>query len=125
MKRAIVEAFLKEWKQAMENGFSLINRDKNIEFLKQYNLNKKIVVDILKNLTFDSYVSGPEEDRDVNGEHVWIFLIDLEEIGTIYTKLKIYECNGIKYAKCISFHKSITEGCRGGGKNEKINLSQL
>ena len=53
-------------------------------------------------MDYSIYCKGPEADRDRPGE-LWFFGKVIQDKG-IYIKLKIADADGIKIAKCISFH---------------------
>lgn len=92
------EEFLKQFKQKVnESGLIVIPTKKNRDYLARSGLLPNECIDIIINLTERNYSSGPELDRDRNGD-VWIFGCR-HEGERIYIKLKLDT-----EAKCLSFH---------------------
>ena len=102
-KWAEVVYFLKEFKSiAASRGILVIPRTINNEALVYLGITKAIRDQIILSLEPNNFCKGPQPDRDMPGE-LWFFgsTIPGEEI---YIKLKIADANGIKLAKCLSFH---------------------
>ena len=49
-----------------KNGdkFIIVRTKKNIDFMREYNLNSEDIKDIIRKLTIEDCFSGPEDDRD-------------------------------------------------------------
>lgn len=97
-----VEAFLKKWKSACANQLSIVQRAKNRDSLACLGWTFTTAKEKLKTLTVQNYIKGPEPDRDKPGEF-WFFGINSTQ-GDVYVKVKIFECAGKYFAKCVSFH---------------------
>ncbi len=112
IKIAMISAFLKEFKKlAVSSGVDIFIRRK--EYQNAFSELEITIADAfneLMSLSIENYCSGPEPDRDVPGTSVWEFGTTIEG-KEVYTKLKIVEINGQKYAKCISFHKAKYPQC--------------
>lgn len=112
--------FLEEWKSV--KNIDIVSRTDNRETIKELWLTFKAAKEILKNLALENYVAGPVYDRDRKSKKkdMWIFGIFMER-KEVYIKIRLYEFEGQKKAKCISFH--ITERPQKypfiGGKNHE------
>jgi len=106
VKRIFVDAFLQALRETIAtNGLSVIPRASNNQALIDLGLTPKLREEIICNLTGENYAQGPlADDQGLPGE-VWIFGYEVDG-REIYIKLKIAEMQGIKYAKCLSFHPS-------------------
>jgi len=62
----------------------------------------KIRKEEILSLSVENYHQGPEPDRDKPGE-IWIFGKKVND-KEVYIKLKIAQVDGVKIAKCLSFH---------------------
>ena len=60
------------------------------------------VKDVLIGLSVADFCAGPKADRDRPGE-VWEFGKAIDGCD-VYIKLKLVEVDGVRIAKCISFH---------------------
>jgi len=97
--------FLREWKKACDlYKISFVNRPKNLESIKQLGLTVTGAKELLRHLTVQDYVAGPKADKDKPGE-VWEFGLLINGIE-VYVKVKLFEFNDEKKAKCISFHSA-------------------
>jgi hypothetical protein len=96
--------FLARFKKAGSAGHvQLINRPENNDTIRDLGLTWPLCEELLLALSTKDFSSGPLDDRDRPGE-LWVFG---KRIGReIYIKLKVYQCGGRDYAKCISFHYS-------------------
>ena len=82
--------------------FVIVRTKKNIEFMRDYNLNNEDIKDIIRGLSVDDCFAGPEQDRDpqYNG---WIFKFDpLFEDTKLYIKIRI---ESIEKSVCLSVHE--------------------
>jgi len=100
-----ISAFLFQFKffaQAVP-GFSLIERQKNIDSITAMGITIPQLKSVILKLTPKNYVSGPEEDVKYPEHYIWLFGYDFggEEV---YIKLSGNFSHGV--AKCISFHKA-------------------
>lgn len=107
-KKEAVRQFLREFKQIATagRGIDIVDRRKNMESLATLGLTKKNCREEILGLSMQDYCDGPKPDKDRPGE-IWEFgkLIEGKEV---YIKLKIAPVEGVKLAKCISFH--VAEG---------------
>lgn len=101
-----VSSFLKELKMIATSGSGLyiVPRPETNVTIINLGLTKKTVEIEILSLSTINYSSGPTKDRDRPGE-LWIFGKEINGYE-IYIKLKIFEINGMKIAKCISFHEA-------------------
>lgn len=83
-------------------GLDIIPRPLNNKTIRELELTKENVWEIILDLTILDYVRGPEIDRDKPGE-MWIFGREIAK-KEVYIKLKIAQVGLVKIAKCISFH---------------------
>lgn len=118
--QAIVD-FLTEFKSIVVNGRGLdvVPRLENKQALIELGLTAKNRSDEILSLAVNNYCEGPSEDRDRPG-YVWCFGKQINE-KEVYIKLKIAIVEGIKVAKCLSFHIAkypLIYPCR---KNEEEN----
>jgi len=98
-----VNSFLADLRVAVNEGFYLVPRKKNLESLATIGFTVKEVKEIVQGLTVADYCRGPEEERDAKhpeGE-IWFFEVTYLETE-YYIKLKIED--GI--VKCLAFHES-------------------
>lgn len=94
---------MKTYKSFAQKSWTLIPRKKNLDYITGLGITVKQVKTTILGLSVTDYCSGPEEDRDRKGIHVWVFStrINNEEI---YIKLSD-DFKGDQ-AKCLSFHKA-------------------
>ena len=109
-----IKLYIKTIKEQISIGnFKIIRRDKNIDFIRKYRLNKEKIQEILLDLTEeDFYKEGKEKDEEKYGTvPVIIFIKDQllvdfngnDNVVKIYIKLKVY---GEYKIPVISFHQS-------------------
>ena len=100
-----VELFLKQLKQHLEIwDIFFINRPKNqLQTLADLEITPKKREEIIKNLTYKDYSSGPKPETQYTGGEMWIFgkMIKNQEL---YIKLTISATT--QNVICISFHKA-------------------
>ncbi|WP_165847794.1 type II toxin-antitoxin system MqsR family toxin [Ammonifex thiophilus] len=103
---AQVVLFLVEFKKLVQGGrFYLVPRKENLEALALLGWTEEVLVEFLCSLTPGNYVGGPEDDRGVPGEDIWVFGAEIE--GTeYYIKLKIRGSGKRGKAVCLSFHEA-------------------
>lgn len=101
--QAIVD-FLTEFKDSVVNGrgLDIVPREENKQTLIALGFTAKNRYDEIIGLTVCDYCEGPLKDRDRPGS-VWCFGKQVNE-KEIYIKLKLVEIEGVKVAKCLSFH---------------------
>ncbi len=99
-----VKKFLLEFKTvASEKGVFLLDyRQDTYQTLQYLGLTKQNVEEILLSLSVTDFSSGPEPDRNRDGE-IWEFGYDLDG-QEIYIKLKLDTFEGELTPKCLSFH---------------------
>jgi len=100
-----VEQFLKQLKQHLEIWeVVFINRPKNqLQTLADLEITPKKREEIIKNLTYKDFSSGPKPESQYTGGEMWIFgkMIKNQEL---YIKLTISATS--QNVICISFHKA-------------------
>ncbi len=106
IKAANVAEFLREFKSIVTSGrgLDLIPRAETNQTILNLGLTSRQCEEIILSLSVNNYCDGPLPDYDYPGS-LWIFGVLLNDCE-IYIKLKIANVNGIKLAKCISFHES-------------------
>jgi len=111
MKRALVSAFLKEFKKlAVTSSVDIfVDRVAYKDAFIKLGITKDMAFQDLLSLSVEDYCSGPDPDRGKPG-FVWEFGKKIEG-KEVYIKLKITEIGAQKYAKCISFHKARFSQC--------------
>lgn len=102
--RESVELFLKDVRHAINQGnVDFIPRRKNIQMCINLNIKTEEAKNYIKNLTFNNYISGPDEDRDKkDNAPFWKFKLRIG-VNVIYIKIKIRELNG--ELAIVSFHE--------------------
>ena len=82
--------------------FVIVRTKKNIEFMRDYNLNNEDIKDIIRGLSVDDCFAGPEQDRNQQ-YHGWIFKFNpLFEDTKLYIKIRI---ESIEKSVCLSVHE--------------------
>ena len=105
LRRQILN-FLNDFKELMGQGHYFIKEHhKNIQALKDLEINARIRDGIILSIGMTDYSSGPNPDEYHPGDY-WVFGRDLDATE-IYIKLKIVSYNnGNERAVCLSFHPS-------------------
>lgn len=93
-----------------------INREKNIEFINEYNIKMKIQKDILLSIQANDFCYA-EDNNKMNGEILYVFCkeYNLDHWGTIenkriYIKINKIATNNIgNYVIVVSFHEAERE----------------
>lgn len=88
-----------------DNGdkFVILRTDKNVNFMREHNLNDEDVKNIIRNLSVSDCYSGPEDDRDSRYDG-WVFKFKpMYEGIELYIKIRV---ESQKKSVCISVHKS-------------------
>lgn len=87
-----------------KNGetFSIIPRNKNRNFMREYGLKLNDVKNIILGLSVEDYAGGPEEDEGGYAGEVWFFEPRFRGIK-LYVKLRIQDN---KLIVCISIHEN-------------------
>lgn len=103
-KKSLNYMFLLKCKKLLSTcELQFIERSKNINSLTKHGLLVSDVKKCLLELRPSDYCSGPEKDRDANGD-IWVYKKIIN--GTqFYIKLKIVYENNKEELKCISFHE--------------------
>lgn len=98
-----VKGFLKAVKRNISNDcYTLADRDKNFEFLKENGLTMDDVKEIIFNLTPSNWIGGPENDTDGFPGDVCKFISnDIDDVS-IYIKVRYNPPNEVVF---ISFHE--------------------
>lgn len=101
-KKDIVLTLIKIKIFISQGQYEFVPRRKNMESLAELGLMPENIIDIINELTFEDYCSGPEDDRDFGEKDcIWIFGKYIDEYE-IYIKLKISTDRVVT----ISFHKA-------------------
>lgn len=97
-----IKHFLHEFKMKIVEGeYTLVNRDKNANFLRESGISMLSMEETILNLTTDDYCKGPDPDRNHIGDFVWVFCSNFEN-SQIYIKLQLRDEHGWM----ISFHEA-------------------
>lgn len=82
--------------------FIIVRRNKNIEFMRKYNLNNDDIKNIIRQLTVEDCFGGPERDKDLKYSG-WIFKFKpMFEDTQLYIKIRIEK---VEKAVCLSVHE--------------------
>lgn len=105
IKSQIQAKYLIKIKKLLKEDKFTINRKnrKNIEFMREYDLDYDSVKNIINNLSINDCFEGPEKDRDTkyNG---WVFKFSPFYEGIkLYIKIRVDEIEG--ESVCISIHE--------------------
>ena len=103
MDKKQIADFLKRFKSFAQTQWTLVERKKNMDSIAEMGITIPQVKATLLGLKVTDYCSGPEEDRDRKGIHVWVFGAKINN-DEIYIKLSD-DFRGDQ-AKCLSFHKA-------------------
>lgn len=100
----LLKVFLKDLKkQVVKGNFTLADRDKNMEFIRDNGLMvPDDIKEILLALSPKDYVGGPEDDRNGYPGSIYIFKTDLIDDVITYIKIRYNPPDEIV---CISFHE--------------------
>ena len=104
-EKLIKKYIMKIKKDVSEGSFVFVERQKNIQFLKDNGLLVQDAIDIILDICIRDYHKGPEKDKDEYEGQIWVFKYDFEGI-IIYIKFNI---NPPNKTTCISFHED--ENC--------------
>lgn len=88
-----------------ENGekFSINwDRPKNKEFMREYNLNKEDVKNIIRSLSVSDCYAGPEKDRNPQYEGLVFKFNPLFEDTKLYIKIRVEKT---EKSVCLSIHE--------------------
>ncbi len=102
-KKSDIEDFLKEFKQAWNGTVIDRHNTANDDTLTTLQITPYQRADEIRKLTYKDYFRGPTPDHAAPSEQIWEFGTTVKG-HEIYIKLKIYEINGNKRGKCLSFH---------------------
>lgn len=92
-------------KSITDKSYDLIPTEKNRNSRRKYGLTLYEIEDFLKSITEVDLYSGPEYDRDVIGDEVFIFKKNILDNVTFYVKIK--KDNKVNYdrIKILSCHE--------------------
>ncbi|MFL4499151.1 type II toxin-antitoxin system MqsR family toxin [Weissella sp. MSCH1] len=97
-----IDQFLHKFKMKMSQGeYTLVNRRKNTNFLREKGISILSMEETILNLTTSNYCKGPEPDRNHIGDFIWVFCSNFEDFQ-IYIKLQLRD----EYGWLISFHEA-------------------
>jgi hypothetical protein len=100
-----LQVFLKRLRTVLaeQSRVMVVDRDKNLDAMHRFGLNKKEICKRLAKLGPSNYWKGPEADDDGSDGSVWFFFHD--EFGArFYVKLKLYVIEGEDRLTVLSFH---------------------
>lgn len=99
-----VELLLSDMRKAIEaNSYTFAERKKNMRTLASLAITVEDAVDELYELTYDDYISGPDEDRNnSSSDNYWVFKKSVYS-RLIYIKLKVLYL-GNRDLFIMSFH---------------------
>jgi len=101
-----VSEFLGELKKLIaQKRFFFVPRLETNKSVLSLGLTIENAIQELLNLSVINYSAGPQQDRNMSSENIWIFGKEINGCE-VYIKLKIFSVNGIQYGKCISFHEA-------------------
>lgn len=107
VNNSFINTFLREIKKNVsKKGFTLAERTKNIEFMREYGLLIEDVKEAILSLTPKQYAGGPDEDRDGYDGYIYKFKSNFIEDVVIYIKIRY---NPPDEVVCISFHEDEKE----------------
>lgn len=92
-------------KSIAEKSYDLIPTEKNRNSRRKYGLTLEQVEDFLISITEDDLHSGPECDRDIIGDEVFIFKKDILNNVTFYVKIKKDSKVNYDRIKILSCHE--------------------
>ncbi len=103
MEEQFRRSFLKDIKKAVsKKKFDLINRRKNIMFMRDNLLDEDDLIEIILALSPSDCIDGPEPDRDGYEGQILKFKSSYLDDKIIYIKIR---CNPPKDVVIISFHE--------------------
>ena len=87
----------------------LYERDKNIQFVKKYNLNQNDIEEIIYNLTTNHFKAKMNNnDKKIKSEYLYYFKVSMnlnDEYGETYVYTYIKICEIIKGILVVSIHE--------------------
>lgn len=100
-----LQLFFRRLKSAVRrpNGVLIVEREKNLEAMDRFDLDRTTVIRIVSCLKPEHYSSGPECDFDGSEGSIWIFSAPVTD-KRFYIKLKLFSIDGLDYIKVLSFH---------------------
>lgn len=104
-----VHIFLNKFKQLAKTPDRLIllrkyPGSKNLECILELGITERKAKEIVLGLSVKDYSKGPEEDRDREGQEIWVFCPYFES-RAIYVKVVISKTeDGYERPKILSFH---------------------
>lgn len=84
------------------NHFTIVRREKNINFMRKYNITFNDIKNIIKTLSTFDIIEGPIEDRS-NYEGFILIFAPYYQGTKLYIKIRITKDN--KNSICISIHE--------------------
>jgi hypothetical protein len=104
--REQVHQLLIEYKKYGAQNIVVATRDINTQALIALELTAQQRKEIILGLEVSDYVSGPDEDENKQGgSRLWVFGAT-HDGKEIYIKIKLFEENKRRHAKCLSFHEA-------------------
>jgi hypothetical protein len=114
-----VQSFLDEFRVCVEFGSKVQFRQtpKNIQGLATLNMTEAQAIEQVCKLAIESYVCGPEQDRDEDGKKIWVFGC-VEHSVEVYIKLRLDPKKPFARPVIRSFHPAehpLAYPLKGGG----------
>lgn len=97
----LIDMYLERVRQYIEKGEYTFER-RDMENLTQLGISYKAAIDIIKNLTYECYVSGPEPDHLYEEQDIFVFG-DFHEEFELYIKLTFRKRDDLFI---MSFHEA-------------------
>lgn len=92
-------------KSVSEKTYDLVPTEKNRNSKRKYGLTLFEIEDFLKRITEEDLYSGPEEDRNMQGEELFIFKKEILNKVIFYVKIKKDSKVSYDRIKIISCHE--------------------
>lgn len=99
----LLKIILKDIKKLITEGkYTFVERDKNVDFLRDKGLNDMCVKEAILRLSPRDYIGGPELDRAGYEGSIYKFKVECLTDEVVYIKVRY---NTPKEVVCISFHE--------------------
>ena len=102
-----VDDYLRRVRKLVDAGNALlIGRPKNLDALVDMGMSKVAVIRQVASLSATDYCSGPDADKDREGQYCWVFGREIGNVD-VYIKLVIEDlAGGRQRLKVLSFHQA-------------------
>lgn len=92
-------------KSITDKSYDFVPTEKNRNSRRKYGLTFFELEDFLKSITEKDLYSGPESDRDISGDEVFIFKKEILDNVTFYVKVKKDSKVNYNRIKILSCHE--------------------